>query len=226
METTRIVQETTSRVTELNVTGPVSAPLIALINRVCDEAEDHGAGAIVVLRLRGGLQNAHGAPDIHLLTQWERVLRRLERLPALTIAAAEGKCSAAQFAALLIADHRIGGSPLRLSLADEQGAILPAMALYRVANQASPALSRKLALLGGALNAADALSAGLLDELAVDVDAAIAAFIDSSSGIDTSDLAVRRQLLLEAQARSFEDALGTHLAACDRALRRSVRRNG
>jgi len=33
----------------------------------------------------------------------------------------------------------------------------------------------------------------------------------------------QRQLMLEATAASFEDALGTHLAACDRTLRR-VRR--
>lgn len=226
MKTPAIVQETTNRITELMIAGQVSAALIALINRVCDQAEDHGAGAIVVLRLRGGLQNANGAPDIHLVTQWERALRRLERLPALTIAAAEGRCTAAQFAALVVADHRIGAGSLRLSLSDEQGAILPAMVLYRVAHEVGGALSRRLALFGGALNATDALNAGLLDELVVDVDAAIAAFIESTGEIDTSDLAVRRQLLLEAPARTFEDALGTHLAACDRAFRRGVRRNG
>ena len=37
--------------------------------------------------------------------------------------------------------------------------------------------------------------------------------------------AIRRQLLLEAATTSYEDALGAHLAACDRELRR-LRRIG
>jgi isomerase DpgB len=37
-----------------------------------------------------------------------------------------------------------------------------------------------------------------------------------------AELAIRRQLVLEAPATTFEDALGTHLAACDRALRRAA----
>jgi len=34
------------------------------------------------------------------------------------------------------------------------------------------------------------------------------------------EVAIRRQLLLDAAQHSFEEALGAHLAACDRALRR------
>jgi isomerase DpgB len=37
-----------------------------------------------------------------------------------------------------------------------------------------------------------------------------------------ADLAIRRQLVLEAANTAFEDALGVHLAACDRALRRAA----
>jgi isomerase DpgB len=36
-----------------------------------------------------------------------------------------------------------------------------------------------------------------------------------------AELAIRRQLMDEASWMSFEDALGPHLAACDRALRRA-----
>ncbi|KOG89867.1 enoyl-CoA hydratase, partial [Streptomyces varsoviensis] len=39
------------------------------------------------------------------------------------------------------------------------------------------------------------------------------------SGLSGKDLAIRRQLLLDARTTSFEDALGPHLAACDRLLR-------
>ena len=33
------------------------------------------------------------------------------------------------------------------------------------------------------------------------------------------ELAIRRRLLLDATTTSYEDALGAHLAACDRAVR-------
>jgi isomerase DpgB len=40
-----------------------------------------------------------------------------------------------------------------------------------------------------------------------------------ASAAPGAELAIRRQLMLEAMTTTFEDALGTHLAACDRALR-------
>jgi isomerase DpgB len=36
-----------------------------------------------------------------------------------------------------------------------------------------------------------------------------------------AELAIRRQLLLDAPTVSFDDALGVHLAACDRAIRQA-----
>ncbi|MEK8174877.1 hypothetical protein NKH77_54940 [Streptomyces sp. M19] len=38
--------------------------------------------------------------------------------------------------------------------------------------------------------------------------------------ISDQELAVRRQLLLEAASVEYDEALGVHLAACDRELRR------
>jgi isomerase DpgB len=44
--------------------------------------------------------------------------------------------------------------------------------------------------------------------------------MNSPDGSAMSELAVRRRLLLEAPSATFEDALGAHLAACDRLMRR------
>jgi isomerase DpgB len=43
-----------------------------------------------------------------------------------------------------------------------------------------------------------------------------------TAGVAGEELAIRRQLLLDAGHTRFEDALGSHLAACDRALRRGA----
>ncbi|MCZ9336264.1 enoyl-CoA hydratase/isomerase family protein, partial [Streptomyces sp. TRM76130] len=44
-----------------------------------------------------------------------------------------------------------------------------------------------------------------------------------AGGLSGKELAIRRQLLFDAANTAFEDALGPHLAACDRALRGTAR---
>jgi isomerase DpgB len=52
--------------------------------------------------------------------------------------------------------------------------------------------------------------------------AAVAAIARQAAGITGTELAIRRQLFLDAGHTRFEDALGSHLAACDRTLRREA----
>jgi isomerase DpgB len=61
-----------------------------------------------------------------------------------------------------------------------------------------------------------------VDELTADVEGALAAVADRAGAVDGGELAIRRQLLRDATTISFEEALGGHLAACDRMLRRSA----
>ena len=44
--------------------------------------------------------------------------------------------------------------------------------------------------------------------------------MEMAAAVEGAELAIRRQLMLEAPTATFEDALGVHLAACDRSLRR------
>jgi isomerase DpgB len=94
------------------------------------------------------------------------------------------------------------------------------MGLYRLANQAGAAAVRRAVLLGVPLTATEALGLGLIDEVAADPAAAAAAARTLLGASPASDLAIRRRLLLDATTTSYEDALGRHLAACDRQLRR------
>jgi isomerase DpgB len=61
---------------------------------------------------------------------------------------------------------------------------------------------------------------GVIDEVADDTTAAIAKAMEMAAAVEGTELAIRRQLMLEAPTATFEDALGVHLAACDRSLRR------
>ena len=93
------------------------------------------------------------------------------------------------------------------------------MALYRLANQVGAGRARQLALFGTELPADRAAEWGLLDEVVPDPAARSAEVLDAFAGTRGKELAIRRRLLLDAGYTSFEDALGAHLAACDRALR-------
>ncbi|MEV5412502.1 enoyl-CoA-hydratase DpgB [Thermopolyspora sp. NPDC052614] len=209
--------------------GPLTADRVAAVEGLCDRVEDAAAAgaapAGVVLRLGlgpGEEPPPHDPAPVHLVNKWERALRRLERVSAPTLAVARGICSGVAVEALLSCDHRIGAEDLRLRLPFTAGAPWPGMLVHRLANQLGVARARGLVLFGTEVPAERALHLGLVDEIAADLKAALEAQIKLISGLSGTELAIRRRLLLEAAATTFEDALGTHLAACDRLARRAA----
>lgn len=197
---------------------PLSTESVAALGGLCDRAEDRGDRGIVIIHVSGAPERAYAA-DIALVSKWERVLRRLERLRMVTIAVAEGDCGGQALDALLVADYRIAADSVRLLLTTDGGVIWPGMALYRLCHQASIMMMRSVVLFGTPVEAGPAVAMGLIDEVAGDVTTALTAAAGMAAAFPGSELAVRRQLMLDAPI-SFEDALGVHLAACDRALRR------
>lgn len=199
---------------------PLSTGLVAAFGAVCDRAEDRGAGTVVL--------NVSGAPgeppddvSVALVSKWERVLRRLERLPTATIAVASGDCGGLALEALLVTDYRIGTASVRLLMPERARATWPGMVLYRLARQAGAAAVRRAVLFGVPILAAEAVATHLIDELAIDTEGALAAAAKLADAVPGAELAIRRQLMQDALSASFEDALGVHLAACDRVLRQA-----
>lgn len=198
---------------------------VADLAELCDQAEGDASrsvtGTFVILRVSGvpepkwsqGLQ-------VGLVSKWERGLRRLERLPAVTVAVADGDCGGSALDALLVADYRIMDAGARLVMPVTAGGTWPGMALYRLARQdAGNALVRRAMLFGMPIGAAEALASGIVDDVAGNVTLALETTMKAMSAVPGAELAIRRQLMQEALTTTFEDALGTHLAACDRALR-------
>ncbi|MGV9317054.1 enoyl-CoA-hydratase DpgB [Streptomyces sp. NPDC003691] len=205
----------------------LSATLIAELTEVCDRAEDAGGTVPVVIRVGGGTPALPvpwpGTSHIHLVNKWEGALRRLERLGTAVIAVAGGHCTGPALETLLACDYRIGTPGTTIAVHHESAVPWPGMALHRLVNQVGVVGARALVLFGGVLDADEARAAGILDEAAEDTAAAVAAAKRSASGLAGSELALRRRLLLDAAGTSFEDALGAHLAACDRTMRRTAR---
>ncbi|MGW8700109.1 enoyl-CoA-hydratase DpgB [Streptomyces eurythermus] len=204
---------------DVDGTAGLSAALVAAVSGACDRAEDHQA-AVVVLRTRGG-GGTPGAsvPDLALLTKWESVLRRLERLPAASVAAMWGPCAGVALDAALAADYRIAHPTVELVPCVAAREVWPGMALYRMSRLSQRAVVRRAVLFGEPVGAQQALAAGLVDEVAQEPAADPDRLVGRLSGVWGPDLAIRRELL-QSSGAEFEAALGGHLAACDRVLRR------
>lgn len=202
---------------------PLSAESIAAVNDLCNRAEDRGGVSTVFVHVSGRpAEPRSGHLTVALVSKWERALRRLERLPATTIAIADGDCGGLALDALLATDYRVATTSVRLIVPVEDGATWPGMALYRLAHQgASTAAIRRAVLFGSPITASDAIALRLIDLLTDDIPNGLAVAVELTGSVSGTELAIRRQLMFDAPTADFEEALGVHLAACDRALRRA-----
>jgi isomerase DpgB len=203
---------------------PLSAGTLTEFGAACDRIEDGDTSGLVIIYVSGvpGPECLSGI-SVAMVSKWERVLRRLERLPAGTIAVAEGDCGGPALDALLASDYRIMPDWARLIVPIVDGATWPGMALYRLARQAAGAAqARRAALFGAPIWAAEAQAMGVIDDVTDNVTICAEKAMEVAAAAGGAELAIRRQLVQEAATTTFEDALGTHLAACDRVLRRAA----
>ncbi|MFD7664979.1 enoyl-CoA-hydratase DpgB [Streptomyces sp. NPDC059788] len=209
---------------DIDVSRPLTPGLVAEIAEACDRVEDAGAGRVLVVRLNGSKAQPAAWPGparMHLVGKWENALRRLERIDALTVGLGAGRCNQACLEVLLATDHRIAGPGMALDAGTRTDGMWPGTVLYRLVQQVGLATARRLVLFPGEIDVPALRVAGVLDEVAQDAGAALAAVLKRAAASTGTETALRRRLLLDAGTVSFEEALGTHLAACDRALRRT-----
>jgi isomerase DpgB len=212
----------------VDTSSPLTGTLISGVEALCDHAEDATDEITVVIELAdasGGTGHwPGGEAGVAVVNKWERALRRLERVPATVIATAHGPCSGPALELLLTADHRIAAEDLRLNPPTFHGQPWPGMAVHRLATQIGVARARRLVLFGTALDATTAARIGIVDEVvagAGELPEAVGYAATLLSGLSGTELAIRRRLLLDATTTPFEESLGAHLAACDRALRQA-----
>jgi isomerase DpgB len=189
--------------------------------RAAREAEIAGDGAVLVLRARGGRVHVPGETGIHQVSKWEQALRRLERLPVPIVTMTDGVLNGPGLEAMLVADYRIATEDLDLDLSQADGSMWPGMAVHRLAQQIGVARSRRLVLFGRPVGPAEALEIGLVDEVVAPgaaAERALAEAVELAAGKRGPELAVRRRLLIDAITTEYEESLGAHLSACNRAL--------
>lgn len=214
----------------IDAAQPLTPGLVAEVSALCDRLEaaahDRSDPAPVgVFHLTAASDPASAGTDrqdgvdVHLVSKWERTLRRLERLDAATVALVEGECSGVALDTLLATDYRVATPDVRLRLQTRADGVWPGMAVFRLAGHAGAAQVRRAVLLGTPIPAAEALGLHLLDEISEDAETALRSVTGHLAAFPGPELAVRRRLLIDAASISFEEALGSHLSACDRSLR-------
>jgi isomerase DpgB len=198
-----------------------SVELARSISALCDDVESAGAGFATLYVSGAPTEKAlGGVADVAAVSKWEQAVRRFERLRLPTLVVASGECGGAALDLLLAADVRVATPDLRLRLPFHEQAVWPGMAVFRLVQQLGLAAARRAVLFGAPITAGEALERGLVDRVSGNPERTLAAAARLLGRLSGPDLAIRRQLAFDAQWMSFEDALGPHLAACDRSLRR------
>lgn len=98
----------------------------------------------------------------------ERVYRRVEALPAVTIALLHGYCLGGGIQLALTADVRICRADTKLGMPSVADGMFPGLMPYRLARTAGSRAAVRMMLAGGDLTAEDAYRAGLVDHLVPD----------------------------------------------------------
>jgi len=188
-----------------------------------DRIEDLPSPGVLYIHLLGRvdttpLQRWPGRADLAQVTKWERALRRIERCSSTTVVFAEHSCSALALELLPVADYRIATTDFTCQARLSQDAIWPGMSLYRLSRQIGQSLIRQI-FLKSVLTAPECLAFGLIEKIiaANDIDRHWLKELVNTAPLN--DLAVRRRLMQDSLDLPYEDALGSHLAACQRSLR-------
>lgn len=215
---------------ELNLAKDTLKDMIDEINTKCDQIEQAGKNAILILKLyENNLNEIKSVSesetesnnlDVYLINKWEKALRRIEMQDGITITVCNKNLNSYDIAVLVTTDYRIINTQNKLTLVDENHEIMPGMLLHRLTQQIGHANARKFILWGEEIDSHQAVDNGLVDVASSNVDAELNKFIENLAQRSINDLAVRRRLMNEAISTSYDDALGTHLAACDRLIRR------
>jgi isomerase DpgB len=197
--------------------------LTAAVNDLCDRVENLHERMVVVLKFRPAPDADRqwpGAVTIAEVSRWERAVRRVERLGSATITAVQGTCGGPVLDVLLATDFRIGTPEMRLVLPVNDGHFWPGMSVFRLVQHLGLARARRIVLWGTDIPAVEATSLGIVDQISEDLTGALHTAAVLCGRLSDPEIAVRRRLLQEAASVEYEDALGAHLAACDRELRR------
>jgi isomerase DpgB len=204
----------------------MSGELVVRLDQALDDVEaicETNQAAALLISIVGTSDAAKittwpGSPTPTTISRWERSLYRLERSDVLVISVAQSRCSGLALELLLVSDWCFATEDLRLDMKSVGGQLWPGISLHRLVRRIGEARARKVLLEVPTIHAESAQQILLVDEIVKDFASASQRTLDILERTVPAEIAVRRRLIQDCAAE-FHDILGSHLAACDRALR-------
>ena len=155
--------------------------------------------------------------DIHGFNKWEKICRRLERLPKTTVALVDGPAIGGGFQLLLTCDLRLATERASFQMPEVHMGFLPGMATFRLSKYVGLGRAKRMMLTAEVVDAQSAYELGIIDR--IDTKEAALAWADEALGPKHSvAVELARRLLNESYGDSWEDAVGHFLAAQHRAI--------
>ena len=229
MDLETILLQSEDGVTTITLNRParqnaINGAMVKELEKVCYQLEDESDDRALVLRGRGESFSAgidlldwplDAKPDVRGFARWERACRTLERLPKVTLAAIDGQCAGGGLQLALTCDVRVATERSEFYLHEVRDGFLPGMGTFRLAKFIGLGRARRMALTGRRVDAAEALSIGLVDHLCAPGDLAqtTAAALAEFGEIHTEALKQTRRLFDESFEMAYEEFIGCFLAA-------------
>ena len=201
-----------------------SAQMTDELQKAFHKIEDESTCRMLVIRGDNGMFScgidlrdfpADQKPDVYGFSKWERMLRTLERLPVITIAAIEAECAGGGMQVALACDVRVAAKDAVFHLYEARFGFLPGMSVFRLAKFIGLGRARRMALTGRRVNAAEAERIGLVDHLCEkgELEKGIQNAMSEFPDLTVEAIELIRRLLDESFEMSYEDFVGGFLAA-------------
>ncbi len=202
----------------------INATMVKELEKTCYQLEDESDDRALILRGSGESFSAgidlldwppDAKPDVRGFARWERACRTLERLPKVTVAAIDGQCAGGGLQLALTCDVRVATERSVFHLHEVRDGFLPGMGTFRLAKFIGLGRARRMALTGRRVDAAEALSIGLVDHVCApaDLQQATGAALEEFGEIHTEALKQTRRLFDESFEMAYEEFIGCFLAA-------------
>ncbi len=166
-------------------------------------------------------QLSQGKLAIDWFRSFDRAMRRVEQLDALTVAKIRGYAIGGGLQIALACDLRVAAPDARLGLPAVMEALIPGMGTYRLPRFIGLGRARRMVLTGELIGAEEGLRIGLLDwvvpeeKLGETVDSVIAGVLKGSPTAQ----AFSKKLVTDAFESGFDEAFEKYLDYQERSLR-------
>ncbi|MPY92231.1 MAG: hypothetical protein GEV08_03940 [Acidimicrobiia bacterium] len=188
--------------------GPLGLRAARELVAACEELVEQRDVRVVVLRGSGADFCAGAAPDLDPLALRPDPAAALARLRPPVIAAVSGRCASVGFELALACDVRIAAADATFALGDVQAGRLPCWGgTQRLPRAVGAARATAMVLLGASLPASDAMPAGLVAEVAEDLDVAVDAVVTALVGLGPLALELAKEAVHRGSELPLRDGL-------------------